>query len=140
MFPYILSISSRRAVATRGVVHRAFSSSDKTESINWGRAVGISAAITILAITYNTLFNQDEEDLLEMTGPAAPQADIVSKVFFDVDIDDKPAGRIVLGLYDSVVPKTTQNFEVLSETKYRGCTFHRIIPRFMIQVRRLAPA
>ena len=32
------------------------------------------------------------------------------KVFFDIDINAKPAGRIVFELFNNVVPKTAENF------------------------------
>lgn len=63
-----------------------------------------------------------------------PQAKIESKVFFDIEIDGKPEGKIVIGLHDSVVPKTTQNFIELSRRgTYDNSPFHRVIPNFMIQ-------
>ncbi|EEC50001.1 predicted protein [Phaeodactylum tricornutum CCAP 1055/1] len=59
------------------------------------------------------------------------------KLFFDVSIDGEPAGRIEMGLYGSVVPKTADNFKQLCEGKpgfgYKGSKFHRIIPGFMCQ-------
>lgn len=78
-------------------------------------------------------------------GPSSAQAPITSKAYLDISIDDAPAGRIVLGLHGTVVPKTVANFEQLciGTTKakgpppqplaYQGSTFHRIIPGFMIQ-------
>mmetsp|Transcript_92943 Transcript_92943/g.178489 ORF Transcript_92943/g.178489 Transcript_92943/m.178489 type:complete len:284 (-) Transcript_92943:63-914(-) len=73
-----------------------------------------------------------------------PDTGITNKVFFDVTIDDAPAGRIVMGLYGNQVPKTVENFRALctgekGEGKsgkplhYKGCVFHRIIPKFMCQ-------
>jgi cyclophilin family peptidyl-prolyl cis-trans isomerase len=38
-----------------------------------------------------------------------------------------------MGLHGNVVPKTVKNFEVLCDTKFGGSTFHRVIPRFMLQ-------
>lgn len=75
-------------------------------------------------------------------GPVDPQAEVTSKAYFDIAIDQHPAGRIVLGLHGNVVPKTVANFETLCRgTEERGnvrlalagSTFHRIIPNFMIQ-------
>lgn len=71
-------------------------------------------------------------------------AEITNKVFFDVEAGGKPLGRIVMGLYGKVVPKTTENFRALctgengktSDGKalhYKGSVFHRVIPQFMLQ-------
>ncbi|MDI3417779.1 peptidylprolyl isomerase [Streptomyces luteolus] len=61
----------------------------------------------------------------------------MSNVFFDITIDDQPAGRIVFKLYDDVVPKTAQNFRELATGEhgfgYEGSGFHRVIPAFMLQ-------
>jgi cyclophilin family peptidyl-prolyl cis-trans isomerase len=57
------------------------------------------------------------------------------KVFLDIDINNKRIGRIVIKLYDNIVPKTTNNFRKLvnDPLAYRGSSFHRIIKDFMIQ-------
>ncbi|CAE6451391.1 hypothetical protein ACGC1H_004129 [Rhizoctonia solani] len=58
-------------------------------------------------------------------------------VFFKVNIGSREAGQIVMKLYDDVVPKTTRNFRELATGQngfgYAGSTFHRVIPKFMIQ-------
>jgi len=70
--------------------------------------------------------------------------EITNKVFFDVEIAGKPAGRIVVGLFGKTVPKTTENFRALCTGEkgigksgkplhFKGSAFHRIIPSFMIQ-------
>lgn len=59
------------------------------------------------------------------------------RVFMDIEADGVKLGRIVMELRSDVVPKTAENFRALctGETGqgFKGCTFHRIIPKFMCQ-------
>ena len=56
-------------------------------------------------------------------------------VYLDIDIDNEPQGRIIIKLYDNVVPNTANNFRKLTQDPlaYRGSSFHRVIKDFMIQ-------
>ena len=63
---------------------------------------------------------------------------VTDQVFLDVMINDHPAGRIVVGLFGDVVPKTTKNFIALATygvggKTYKGSRFHRVIKKFMVQ-------
>jgi peptidylprolyl isomerase len=66
------------------------------------------------------------------------------RVFFDITIDNIPAGRIIMELYADVTPKTAENFRALCTGEkgtgrrgkplhFKGSSFHRIIPDFMCQ-------
>ncbi|XP_025602590.2 peptidyl-prolyl cis-trans isomerase B-like [Athalia rosae] len=63
---------------------------------------------------------------------------VTDKVYLDIMIDDHPAGRIVIGLFGEVAPRTVKNFltiasEGINGRKYSGSKFHRVIKKFMIQ-------
>merc|ERR1712213_210158 len=67
------------------------------------------------------------------------------KVFFDIKSEGygvfmpggSSLGRIVMELRSDVVPLTAENFRVLCTGEkgfgYKGSTFHRVIPKFMLQ-------
>merc|ERR1711977_628394 len=66
------------------------------------------------------------------------------RVFFDVAIGGKSAGKVVMELFKDTVPATAENFRCLctgekgkgslgKNLHYKGSGFHRVIKSFMIQ-------
>ncbi|KAI0364762.1 hypothetical protein BV20DRAFT_1056984 [Pilatotrama ljubarskyi] len=67
------------------------------------------------------------------------------RVFFDVTIDNQPAGRIIFELFNDTAPKTTENFRALCTGEkglsplserplyYKNSIIHRSIKGFMVQ-------
>ncbi|OAA68703.1 peptidyl-prolyl cis-trans isomerase [Niveomyces insectorum RCEF 264] len=66
------------------------------------------------------------------------------RVFFDIRIGNRTAGRVVFELFSDVVPKTAENFRALcagdkgttpdgKPLHFKGSIFHRVIKQFMIQ-------
>ncbi|XP_051158294.1 peptidyl-prolyl cis-trans isomerase 6 [Leptopilina boulardi] len=63
---------------------------------------------------------------------------VTDQVYFDIMINDRPVGRITIGLFGELAPKTVKNFITLATTgidgkSYTGSQFHRVIKKFMIQ-------
>merc|ERR1711966_208646 len=82
--------------------------------------------------------------LFSMAFASEPLDTVSEKVYFDISIDNEPAGRIVFGLFGNTVPKTVKNFATLCDGSagvgnagkplhFQGSDFHRIIPGFMAQ-------
>lgn len=63
----------------------------------------------------------------------------VSVIGIEIDANSSLAkiGRINFKLYPDEVPKTAKNFAELCNAKqgegYKGSSFHRVIPQFMLQ-------
>ncbi len=70
-------------------------------------------------------------------GGGKTDAEVTDTVYFDLSVDGNPIGRVEMGLYGGVVPKTAANFKALCTGEkgfgYKGSIFHRIIPGFMCQ-------
>ncbi|KAL4869287.1 hypothetical protein BDV12DRAFT_185340 [Aspergillus spectabilis] len=89
-----------------------------------------------------SVFNCKQSSFLSLRSFHQTSSAMSSKVFFDIQYTPvgssaPETGRVVFNLFDDVVPKTAKNFRELclkpQGEGYKGSTFHRIIPQFMLQ-------
>jgi len=73
------------------------------------------------------------------TKHATPAVSKKTRCFLDIAIDDVEIGRVVIELESTLVPKASENFRSLAtgergpQFHYKGKSFHRIIPGFVVQ-------
>jgi len=105
---------------------------NKQSMVGWRTAVAVALLVCLSFCAVDAASKQKKK------------AVVTHKVFFDIEIDGKPEGRIVMGLFGDIVPKTVENFRALctgekgtsksgKPLSYKGSIFHRVIPQFMLQ-------
>merc|ERR1739844_721878 len=107
----------------------------------------IPLLIKIIYIISRTMPAESNEVPKEATPEVKPEVVAARPlVFLDIEIaGEGPFGRIIIELYNDIVPKTAENFRALctgekGEGKtsgkplhYKGSVFHRVIQKFMLQ-------
>jgi cyclophilin family peptidyl-prolyl cis-trans isomerase len=59
---------------------------------------------------------------------------VTKRVYLDVLVGGKDEGRLVIGLYGELMPRTSDNFEKLcASNAYAGTTFYRVLKELTIQ-------
>jgi len=105
------------------VLPPAFTVDSLSNAKNYGR-VNSKSSLNMIDSFFSGLFGKTD-------------AKITDTVFFDIEIGGEKSGRIEMGLYGEVVPKTAENFKQLCTGKrgfgYKKSIFHRVIPGFMCQ-------
>jgi peptidyl-prolyl cis-trans isomerase B (cyclophilin B) len=99
-----------------------------------------TVAATVVSAT--TLTNPSPS-IASYIDPTMDPLKITQKVYLDVSMESGTStttpttpttGRIVIGLYGDVMPKTVRNFVQLCESNaYAGTTFYRVVSNFTIQ-------
>jgi peptidyl-prolyl cis-trans isomerase B (cyclophilin B) len=88
--------------------------------------------LSILATT--SIIFKPELSLASYIDPITDSPKITKRVYLDVEFGKNEKGRLVIGLYGDIMPKTTENFEKLcASNSYAGTNFYRVISDTTIQ-------
>jgi len=120
-----------------------------TGSITEGQTYSLAATIsstdyfldTPLELEFHLVDSSlDRVEVCTAFDAAVRVADIAQRVTFDMTIGGESIGQIVLGMFNSTVPRTVANFVTICESglpsggqSYTGSIFHRVIRNFMAQ-------
>ena len=93
--------------------------------------LGASLAVATTAVLF-----QPRPSFASYIDPAIDPPTVTKRVYLDVEFGtkDNEKGRLVIGLYGDLMPKTVANFESLcSSNAYAGTSFYRVISDQCIQ-------
>jgi cyclophilin family peptidyl-prolyl cis-trans isomerase len=95
------------------------------------------AGIGIITTATSSLVSYPHPSYASYIDPNTDSPKITKRVFLDVAFSnggEEQNGRLVIGLYGDIMPKTVDNFVSLSSSNlYGGTTFYRVVSDFSIQ-------
>merc|ERR1711988_2035542 len=112
-------------VSIIGITNKTIIKIMKTKTV--AQVLGFTGVLAALFVIISSCNSK-----VEASGPV-----VTKEVFFDMSIGGQDVGRIEIGLFGDIVPRTVENFATLAtRTKpegYKGSAFHRVIKNFMLQ-------
>jgi len=118
--------------AGRGTTSTILRASENDNTTPSRRSFLGTASAGVAAATF--LSSPNEAAWASYIDPAQTPQEITNRVYFDIQIGDKPVERITMGLFGKAMPKTVQNFVSLCESNaYAGTTFYRVLSGMTVQ-------
>jgi cyclophilin family peptidyl-prolyl cis-trans isomerase len=110
----------------------------KSKTIMFLLIIAVMFAFTLSSIDIKSDTKNNRECANIINKPKINLSSERKNVYLDLEIQDTAVGkenqRVIIELFDDIVPKTTRNFyQLCKEGKYVGCPFHRVIANFMVQ-------
>jgi peptidyl-prolyl cis-trans isomerase B (cyclophilin B) len=125
------SANAWTSASIRSPASPASSSSTTTTSLSEHQRRGF-LGLSILATT--SIIFKPELSFASYIDPITDSPKITKRVYLDVEFGKTEKGRLVIGLYGDIMPKTTENFEKLcASNSYAGTNFYRVISDTTIQ-------
>jgi heme/copper-type cytochrome/quinol oxidase subunit 3 len=81
----------------------------KDTAVKFGVLIGSAGAIFALLLSLVYFLQSDREFKRTKEGLVVPMHDVTHNMFLDVAVGGKPFGRIHVGLFGNVVPKTAES-------------------------------
>ncbi|KAJ4457523.1 putative peptidyl-prolyl cis-trans isomerase H [Paratrimastix pyriformis] len=135
----ILRRAELKTFCKAAVLNRRFSSIVRRDDLCFARVQSVNSALRTLPPPFRT-WAQYLAQFFAFVDVVKPDNPFV---FFEIDLDGRPAGTIVMELYAHNTPKTAENFLHIcvgdtvrddgEARTYAGSPFHRVIPDFMAQ-------
>jgi cyclophilin family peptidyl-prolyl cis-trans isomerase len=106
--------------------------------------ISLITVSVLLGLCYSEIYSPEERKKMLKAADEIPDEEkwkVTKTCFMELEVDDKPHGRIEIALFGEVAPITVGNFAALCKGNYnkdpkfgyQGTSFHRLVQDFVLQ-------